>query len=134
MDVFYHGGARFETFDLAKAADGGLFFTRDSWLAAQFMKKDGRLYAANLQMNNPKTVAAESFGYWDRNERGEGVFIHDPELKRNAIALAKQEGFDSLIVKAVPEGGEDFEPSDQFVVFSAEQVLVLMTRDTLGAA
>ena len=134
MDVFYHGGARFEAFNVAKSAEGGLFFTKDSWLAAQFMKKEGRLYAANLQMTNPKTVTAEAFGYWEGNERDEDVFIHDPELKRKAIAAAKQEGFDSLIVKAVPEGGEDFEPSDQFVVFSAEQVLILMTRDTLGAS
>lgn len=121
----YHGGAQFEAFDIGGAREGGLFFTQDKWLARQFERKGGATYEVELTMANPKTVDANSFGYWDEGEYGDEVFVHDEDKKKAAIALAKSEGFDSLIAEDVPEGGEDFEPSDQFVVFSVAQVKIL---------
>ena len=120
--VVYHGGAKLTQFDVSRAMEGGFFFSADEWLAMQFQRKGGATYAVYLSLKNPKTVSADDFGWWENNEYGKEGYVHDEGMKASIIAQAMKEGFDGLIAENIPEGGEDFEPSHQYVAFYPEQI------------
>ena len=134
--VVYHGTAGdFSTFDLfaksvgVKAEEGGFFFALSPKLAGLFARvaQGKREAGANvmpvyLSVQNPKTLQRE-----DVMRIRDDQWVHDPRKMREQISLAKQEGYDGLLLKKYLEDltvdNETYiKGEDQWVAFEPTQI------------
>jgi len=134
--VVYHGTAGdFSTFDLfaksvgVKAEEGGFFFALSPKLAGLFARvaQGKREAGANvmpvyLSVQNPKTLQRE-----DVMRIRDDQWVHDPRKMREQISLAKQEGYDGLLLKNYLEDltvdNETYiKGEDQWVAFEPTQI------------
>lgn len=127
--VLYHGTAmRFSQFVLPcyDGIDGAVYFTPLRAVARQFaitaMESAGgraRVIRAALTLRHPKLLNAADI--MDTTARG--TLVHSFAREYAAIALARREGYDGLIVRSVPE--HDGVLTDEYAVFSPEQITQL---------
>ena len=134
--LVYHGTAgNFSTFDLfanskgAKAEEGGFFFAVSPKLADMFARaaqgvggSGANVMPVYLSIKNPKILKRE-----DVMRVVDDRWSHDPKMMREQIAIAKQEGYDGLLLKNYLEDltvdNETYiNGEDQWVAFDSAQV------------
>ncbi|KAF1702893.1 ADP-ribosyltransferase-containing protein [Pseudoxanthomonas kaohsiungensis] len=122
--LVYHGTADdFDAFvpSTYDGVVGGIFFTPDFEVARQFAHsaqestgEDGRVIGAVLAIRNPKQIHA--------SEIMNGA-LHSFAREFAAVAAARAEGFDGLVIRDVPEHGGRV--ADQWVALSPDQVQIV---------
>jgi hypothetical protein len=122
--VVYHGTAdEFDHFipSVYGGVQGGLFFTHDEQIAAQFAlsaqestDNDGRVLAVHLSICCPKRI--------DAADIMDGP-AHSFAREFAAVAAARAEGYDGLFIGNVPE--HDGRRADQWVALDPAQVRII---------
>ena len=120
--VVYHGTSRYGEFDSFKSntyfssnPDMASWYTStdEEWADNQWYRNENRTYACYLNLRNPLIVDAED-NIWDSIE-----FEGEETTTDNLIKIARERGYDGLIVKNVIEASSDF--GDDYVIFSPNQ-------------
>jgi hypothetical protein len=127
----FRGGVQdYNIFRTENTPEGAAFFTNSSAVAQQFATERGsrgRVKQFFINASNPKTINFELI----MEQTGPNEWVHSVEKMRFQIRSAKTEGYDSLIIKNVPE---DAGVSSQYAIFNPEQIKStdVVTRDNKG--